>query len=345
MHRDYTEVCYDVPEPPPASIGDTIDNPIIIEGLPFSDERDTKDYGDSIDPSGELCQLDITGGHDVIYQFQPSSDMSVRASVCNDEREFDTVLYVVECIGGSCDNSIDIDTLGVECNDDGEQPGCGGGSVLAVALKAGGTYLFVVDGKSDEETGLYKIEITSFQGDTPQTAIVVDSLPYSYEGNILDFTDQYTPPSECIESSSAADVFFTFTPSYDVTVDINTCGSKYDTAVVVMEYSNGVLQDDDVQCNDDAHRLGCDIASAVTIELKADTTYIIVIDGYEDGPDDITYGDFRIEISSVAGDTYEDPILISSLPFEVEGSTEGFTDDYSGKITAVSDSASVLRYL
>ena len=103
----------------------------------------------------------------------------------------------------------------------------------------------------------------------------------------------------------------------DVRVDIGASTSTtFDSYIYVeKESDSGNIG---VACNDDADRYGCGLSSELTVNLKAGETYYIIIDGY--GPNE--KGEFSLTIGNKAGNTIEDAIPVTTLPYEFDGNTQ-----------------------
>jgi hypothetical protein len=106
-------------------------------------------------------------------------------------------------------------------------------------------------------------------GEDITTATVIPSLPYSDTGATCGFQNDY---SDCVQDTGAPDVVYSFLPPTDMTVDVNLCGSGYDTALYIYEAGGGT-----VACNDDY----CALQSEVDgVALTAGVMYYIVVDGF-----------------------------------------------------------------
>ncbi len=108
-------------------------------------------------------------------------------------------------------------------------------------------------------------------GDTIGSATVIPGFPYSDGGNTCAYVDNYGP--NCGFAGGAPDVVYAYTPAANINVDIQLCGSSYDTELYVLE--NGVANQ--IACNDDY----CGLSSALfNIPMTVGNTYYIVVDGY-----------------------------------------------------------------
>lgn len=116
-------------------------------------------------------------------------------------------------------------------------------------------------------------------GDLISNAFVLTgSLPISTSGTTAGYTDNYN--SVCpYTATGGRDVVYSYTPSSNLAVDIDLCGSSYDTKVYVFE-SDGVTV---VACNDDYYTdevCGEYVSFISGASLLGGNTYYIVVDGY-----------------------------------------------------------------
>jgi hypothetical protein len=105
------------------------------------------------------------------------------------------------------------------------------------------------------------------------SATVVPSLPFSDSVNIEEATTAADDP-QC--SGNDHTVWYTFTPSEDVSVMANTFGSDYDTTLSVYTGSRGSLEQ--IACNDDFQ----DIRSLIVFNAIAGQTYYFMVGRYPD---------------------------------------------------------------
>lgn len=116
-------------------------------------------------------------------------------------------------------------------------------------------------------------------GDVIATAFVLTGpLPISTSGTTAGYTNDYN--SVCpYTATGGRDVVYSYTPASSVSVDIDLCGSSYDTKVYVFE-SDGVTV---VACNDDYYtdvECGEYVSFIAGAPLVGGNTYYIVVDGY-----------------------------------------------------------------
>jgi hypothetical protein len=125
-------------------LGESVQFPLEISSLPFTDSRSTASYGNMYN---EGCSeyRDSGDAPDIVYAYRPDTDEVVDISLC--DSEFDTKLYVFR------DSTDEV----YACNDDYE--GCGYESRMRIRVSAGSTYYVVVDGfDGDFGTALLRME-------------------------------------------------------------------------------------------------------------------------------------------------------------------------------------------
>ena len=103
------------------------------------------------------------------------------------------------------------------------------------------------------------------RNDSPSTAMVIPSIPFSHTQDTTGA--DASGPRFCSNNTS---VFFTFTPSDTVRVQVDTFGSDYDTVLSVYTRNGRV---DPIRCNDDR----VDVASGARFRARAGTTYFLMV--------------------------------------------------------------------
>ncbi|MEN8164221.1 MAG: hypothetical protein ABFS37_08835, partial [Acidobacteriota bacterium] len=120
--------------------GETCATATAITALPFEASGTTIDYIHDYD---EVCPYADSTAPDVVYSFAPAADVIVDASLCSPgtNTDYDTKLFVYE---NACPDGVPF-----ACNDDA----CSSplyadyvSEITGLALTAGNTYYFVVDG-------------------------------------------------------------------------------------------------------------------------------------------------------------------------------------------------------
>jgi hypothetical protein len=114
-------------------------------------------------------------------------------------------------------------------------------------------------------------------GDTIEDATVIPGLPYSNTGTTAGYNNDYDEVCPYTDST-APDVVYSFTPDSDDQIDIDLCGSSFDTKTYIFDADlNLIACNDDAYYDDDCGVFVSEIENAV---LFGGNTYFIVIDGY-----------------------------------------------------------------
>jgi len=156
-------------------------------------------------------------------------------------------------------------------------------------------------------------------GDTVDDATVIDTIPYDDVGTIAGYTDDYE--ESCPYWSNSPDVVYSFTPGGDIEVDIDLCGSNYDTKLFVYDDSMNLID-----CNDDFwfdDVCGQYVSFLGAVEMNAGMQYYIIIDGYGG-----SFGDYILSISE-----YEPCVLDCPPESVLEGEpdlVDGYVDNFNG---------------
>ncbi|MCB0806146.1 MAG: hypothetical protein KDC05_10140, partial [Bacteroidales bacterium] len=132
-------------------------------------------------------------------------------------------------------------------------------------------------------------------GDDIATAVVLSgALPITSSGTTSGYTDDYDEICP-YGPSTAPDVVYSYTPAGNQDVDIDLCGSLYDTKLFV--YENAYTPGAPFACNDDFYTVAGDpcgqwVSKIEGVTLTGGNTYYIVVDGY----DAASFGDYSLEI-------------------------------------------------
>jgi hypothetical protein len=114
-------------------------------------------------------------------------------------------------------------------------------------------------------------------GDLIATAVPIPGLPFNSTGATLGYTDNYDEVCD-YSGSTSPDVVYSFVPSYNMAIEVDLCGSDYDTKTYI--YDAGLSL---IACNDDYYftaDCGNYVSKIESAFLAAGETYFIVIDGY-----------------------------------------------------------------
>jgi hypothetical protein len=158
-------------------------------------------------------------------------------------------------------------------------------------------------------------------GETVATAVVIGAIPFADSGATCDNIDDYDEICP-YSGSTSPDVVYSFTPTEDNILDIDLCGSLYDTKVFVYENAAG----NTVGCNDDFYFdeiCGVYVSRIEAQAVTAGNTYYIVVDGYG--------GDCGTYYLSVAGAEVCDLVCPPGGVDEGEPDlVDYYIDDYNG---------------
>ena len=114
-------------------------------------------------------------------------------------------------------------------------------------------------------------------GDTIATAIVIPALPYNDTGTTAGYVNDYDEICP-YSGSTAPDVVYKYVATSSQSVDIDLCGSGYDTKLYVYDAGLNLIA-----CNDDFYfgaPCGAYVSKLENVPFVAGTTYYIIIDGY-----------------------------------------------------------------
>lgn len=135
-------------------------------------------------------------------------------------------------------------------------------------------------------------------GENVATAFILSgSLPIVSSGTTAGYLDDYNEECE-FPGSGAPDVVYSYNPASGITVDVDLCGSSYDTRLYI--YENSVTPGNPFACSDDFYfdaECGFYVSKIENATLTGGSTYYIVIDGY----DETSYGSYMLTISETAG--------------------------------------------
>jgi hypothetical protein len=134
--------------------GDTIEDPFVIDDLPFTGSGDTCPFAHDYD---EVCPYTGSASPDVVYRYDCEYTSPVIIDLCVSQYDTKVFVYENEYVHGDP----------IACNDD--FPGCGPNgyrSWLMVEFYAGNTYYIVVDGYGSD-CGVYEMYVQNFMHCAP----------------------------------------------------------------------------------------------------------------------------------------------------------------------------------
>jgi subtilase family serine protease len=212
----------------------------------------------SVGDPGSICGQTVAQG--AWYSFTPLSNGTVTVSTCGSD--FDTVLQVYN---GNC-----AALTPMVCNDDG----CGFQSSATFTATGGTTYRIFAGGKNGANGAL-----RMFASYVPSNDLCADAIT---------LTEGVTHTASALGATSAGEaktacnrvvghgVWYRFTPSASGTINVNTCGSDYDTVLEI--YTGSCASLTAVACNDD----GCGVQSTTDFAATAGVNYLIFAGGFAD---------------------------------------------------------------
>ena len=146
--------------------GETVDDAVAIDALPYNNTGTTDGYTDDYD---EACPYTGSTSPDVVYSFTPAADAIIDVSLCGEGTSYDTKVYVYENEAGALAATVDLGEASA-CNDDECENSTTNwlSFIPGVILNAGSTYYIVVDGYGGA-SGNYEIDIVE---QTPPSPIL-----------------------------------------------------------------------------------------------------------------------------------------------------------------------------
>jgi len=158
---------------------------------------------------------------------------------------------------------------------------------VATAQTPGNTEL--APEKEPQPTGTPTFE-GRVEGDTIETAFVIDYIPVTVWGDTCPFLNDYDESCPYTGSTSP-DVVYSYYCNHSCTVTIDLCASEYDTKVYV--YENEYTPGSPLACNDDSPGCGpSGYRSWLMTEFVYGNTYYVVVDGYTGA-----CGDYELRIT------------------------------------------------
>ncbi len=222
-------------------------------------------------------------GADVWFRYTSGACTSGPTTVTTCGSNFDTKVFIYS---SDCPTA---PGTALACSDDSNL--CGNGSLqssLTFQHAANTTYLIRVGGYNGA-TGSGTLTITpptcgpvAPANDACSGALfLADGAAQS--GSSLQATNDGS--ATCGSSSTSRDVWYAYRPVSSATVNVNTCGSGFDTVLSVFTGACGGLTQ--VACNDDNassggnNACGGGLSSGINVAMTAGTTYYIRVAGYQ----------------------------------------------------------------
>jgi hypothetical protein len=153
-------------------------------------------------------------------------------------------------------------------------------------------------------------------GDTVFNAFPIPYLPFDDTGTTAGYADDYAVM--CPYGNWAPDVVYRLVPTVSESIDIDLCGSGYDTLILVFDANLSF-----VACNDDYYvgePCGMYVSRISALPVVAGETYYIMVDGYGG-----SFGEYQLRVES------DTECIASCLPGEApEGEPPLLNDQPNG---------------
>jgi PASTA domain len=212
---------------------------------------------DATKEAGEPNHAGEVGGASVWFRWTAPVDGETTIQTCGSD--FDTLLAAYT---GDAVNAL----TEVESNDDA----CVFGSSISFTAEEGETYRIAIDG-NDGETGLFALELRL----APPNDDFADAVVVSGEEGSVEGTNDGASVEALEPGSVSGSVWYRWTAPTTGPAAFKTCGSPFDTAIVV--YTGSALGSlNFVTYNDDDV---CGLASIARFEAIAGTTYNVAVGG------------------------------------------------------------------
>ncbi len=243
----------------------------------------------AVDDYNESCPFDAVGAPDVVRRFIAAETGVIRIDLC--DSNFDTKVYVYEgtCPQGGSQNGPAGSGTAIGCSDDA----CGVNgwrSRLSFMVTEGVEYFVVFDGYGISDSGEAVGTITAIPppgpGEVCEQAFVIPSLPFQVDG-VTAGVSRFEHQCQFV-FEGAPEHFYRFTATQDTWIEIDSCGSDFDTEIalvsgpcppVSIEPTNANVR----ACNDDGCGLDATRARIPAAFVAAGETVTIVIDGHASG--------------------------------------------------------------
>lgn len=167
----------------------------------------------------------------------------------------------------------------------------------------------------------------------------ITTLPFSVSGS-TQFAANNFNTLNCNTNTSPEVVYMMQLPC-DHTVTVSTCGSNYDTQIMVYGVTSCMGWSYLVDCNDDFN--GCGTQSQVTFTATGGTLYTIVLEGYAS-----SWGNFVLNVSGFSsgaqGNAQCPGYEITTVPYFTYGATWCGNDDVNPECRPTQDGQDVHWY-
>ena len=306
----------------------------VITSLPFTDSAKIVESATELGEPSPSCAFGSIA-NSVWYSLTPSADTLLAADTTGSE--FDTVLAVWKTQG--------VFGLGeVACV---SVFGFPSGSSLAFEAVAGETYYFQVAGTSfDTQAG--KVAFNLDVGFRPANddftdATVITSLPFADSvDTLLASTEPDEPGASCtFGEQPASTVWFSFTPTQDTLLLIDTAGSDFNAILAV--WTDTVFGLGEIACG---AVFGPSPGSRLAFQAEAGQTYVFQVGGFPFGGGAAGKLAFSLDVGIPPANDDFAGAVITSLPFSdsVDTTTASIEPDEPAPSCAFGDPASTVWY-
>jgi hypothetical protein len=206
------------------------------------------------------------------YSYTATANGTLNANTCGPA--FNTILSVWD---GCPDSGGQLLT----CNDNTPNPAdcLFLGSDLSLRVNAGQTYFIRVAG-ANSAAGAFPLNLSLIrQGETCGDPFTIDegSTAFNTAGATTDGPTEANCGFCCFETQVGADLWYAYTPSASGIINVNTCGSNYDSKLAAYA-SCPTGNNQAIACNDDSP--ACNLQSSMTFAATGGQTYLIRVGGY-----------------------------------------------------------------
>lgn len=286
-----------------------------ISTLPMMVEQTTLEAVNEIDDAPSRCNQ--LAHNNVWFQYTPTANEKISISTLGSS--FDTVVSVWAANAGQL--------LGeVACNDDVNSQSSS--SQLFVDVVANTQYLISIAGIAGQ-TGDLKLtvdRVRSLTNDTLDTAVIIDTLPFSYQQTTYEATHNDTENEQvgdCV-STSGASVWFRYTATEDKYLLLDTTGSDFDTVVSIWVKNAHPLEQRG--CGDTTNGV---LQGQAVYQVKGGFSYYIKVAGAV-GVGELfpAVGNAVLNVTELPNHTLPaSALILAQLPVDIMQNTTGLTDN------------------
>ncbi|KAK9811785.1 hypothetical protein WJX72_009935 [[Myrmecia] bisecta] len=294
--------------------GNILANAKAIAALPFTDAASTAGYRSSHSVGSTAgCP---SAGPDVVYAYTPGADVYAAVSLCSGGGSFaGATLFIYQ-------DQVDASHLR-GCS----SPGCGAkqSSIPGIQLLASYTYYVVVDGQAETSAGPYTLTVQPVPeplGNRIGDALPVGALPFVTSNTTAGaFADDYNagPYLQQCGGQGAPDLAYELKPAQPGVIEVSLCRSNFTTSLYVMDSKQRVIT-----CAAFTQGCGNGLQSRLRMYVTAAEVYYIIVDGFNGWGDAGTYELSVQSVEEPAGNSFDNPKVVDSLPYADQDTTANF---------------------